>query len=123
MSEVLVLAARGLVGGALVVAFALVGEMMTPKAFSGLFSAAPSVAVPSLALTVAADGVAKAREETVGMVVGGIVMGACCVVAAAAIPPATRPGGFGGRLGGMERRGPGPLLVGVHRCPLNPATL
>jgi ABC-type spermidine/putrescine transport system permease subunit I len=35
MGEIGVLALRGLAGGALVVVFALIGEVVTPKAFSG----------------------------------------------------------------------------------------
>src|SRR2546423_9938183 len=81
-----VLALRGLAGGTLVVVFSLVGEVVSPKAFSGLFSAAPSVAVASLAITLAFDDAEKARQATIGMVVGGVGMAACCVLAAAAIP-------------------------------------
>ena len=54
MGDIGVLALRGLAGGALVVVFALIGEVVTPKAFSGLFSAAPSVAFASLAITIVA---------------------------------------------------------------------
>ena len=78
MGDVGVLALRGLAGGTLVVVFALIGEVVAPKAFSGLFSSAPSVAVASLAIT--------AREDSIGMVVGALGMTACCVLAAAAIP-------------------------------------
>ena len=86
MGDVGVLALRGLAGGVLVVVFALVGEVVTPKAFSGLFSAAPSVAIASLVITAIAEGVSKARQDSVGMVVGSLAMAGCCVVAAAAIP-------------------------------------
>jgi hypothetical protein len=81
-----VLALRALAGGTLVVVFALIGEVVSPKAFSGLFSAAPSVAVASLAITVAAEGTAKARQGSVGMVAGGVGMAACCILAAVAVP-------------------------------------
>jgi len=86
VAEIGVLALRGLAGGALVVVFSLIGEVVTPKAFSGLFSAAPSVAVASLAVTIVAENVFKARQASIGMVVGSAAMAACCVVAAAAIP-------------------------------------
>jgi hypothetical protein len=86
MEELGLLALRGLAGGGLVVIFALIGEVVAPKAFSGLFSSAPSVAVASLAITVGFESVARARQESVGMVTGGIGMAACCVVSAAAIP-------------------------------------
>lgn len=86
LSDLGVLALRGLAGGALVVVFATIGEIVSPKAFSGLFSAAPSVAVASLAITIATDGSAKAWEASVGMVVGAVGMMVCCIVAAVAIP-------------------------------------
>jgi hypothetical protein len=85
-ADIGVLALRGLAGGALVVVFALIGEVASPKAFSGLFSAAPSVAVASLAITVVAESADKARQASIGMVVGGVAMVACCVVAVVVIP-------------------------------------
>src|SRR5438270_14077920 len=86
MADIAVLAMRGLAGGTLVVVFALVGEVVSPKAFSGLFSAAPSVALASLTLTVMLEGTGKARQDSVGMVIGAVGMRACCVVALCAIP-------------------------------------
>ena len=86
MGEIGLLALRGLAGGSLVVVFALIGEVISPKAFSGLFSAAPSVAVASLAITIVAESPAKARQGSIGMVVGGVALAASCVLAAVAIP-------------------------------------
>lgn len=86
MNEVGILALRGLAGGSLVVLFALISEIAKPKAFAGLFAFAPSVAVASLTITVIADGVTKARQASIGMVVGGVGMAACCVIAVGAIP-------------------------------------
>jgi hypothetical protein len=86
MEEVGILALRGLAGGALVVTFALVSEVTRPKLFSGLFAAAPSVALASLAITVVSDGTAKAEKASVGMAVGAVGLAACAVVAAAVIP-------------------------------------
>ncbi len=86
LKEIGVLALRGLAGGLLVVLFALVCEAVKPKAFSGLFASAPSVAVASLAITVIVDGAQRAHQASVGMVVGGLAMMACCVLAATAIP-------------------------------------
>lgn len=86
MGNIALIAMRALAGGTLVVVFALIAEVLTPKAFSGLFSAAPSVAFASLSLTIGFEGVAKARLETVGMVIGGIGMVAACVVATVSIP-------------------------------------
>ena len=93
MHDLGVLAVRGLAGGTLVVVFALVSEMVTPKAFSGLFAAAPSVAFASLAVTIVAESSAKARQASIGMVIGGIAMGASCIVAAVAIPRIKSLGG------------------------------
>lgn len=86
VSDLGVLALRGLAGGALVVVFALIGETVSPKAFAGLFSSAPAVAVASLAITIAAEGPAKARESSIGMVVGSIAMVVSCIIAVMAIP-------------------------------------
>jgi hypothetical protein len=88
MRDLGVLALRGLAGGGLVVVFALIGEIVRPKAFSGLFSSAPSVAVASLAITAGFETVGKARQAAIGMVIGGLGMAACCVAAAAVIPRA-----------------------------------
>jgi hypothetical protein len=47
---------RFLVGGAVVSVFALIGDVLKPKSFAGLFGAAPSVALATLGLTVATKG-------------------------------------------------------------------
>lgn len=86
MKEVGVLALRGLAGGTLVVCFALISEALKPKAFAGIFAAAPSVAIASLAITVLTDGPTKARHASMGMVAGGVGMAVCCIVAVATIP-------------------------------------
>jgi hypothetical protein len=86
VSDVGVIALRGLAGGTLVVVFAVIGEATSPKAFSGLFSAAPSVAVASLLITLVVESASKARLDAVGMVVGGVGMAACCAAAAVAVP-------------------------------------
>ncbi len=86
MTDVGILALRALAGGSLVALFALVSEVVKPKAFSGLFSAAPSVAIAGLAITVVHEGAAEARQGSVGMVVGAIGLAGCCVIAVGAIP-------------------------------------
>ena len=86
MHDVGILALRGLAGGTLVVTFALIGEVVTPKAFSGLFSCAPSVAIASLVITVMSQSTTKARLDSIGMVVGALGMTVCCVLAAVSIP-------------------------------------
>lgn len=86
MKEVGILALRGLAGGTLVVLFALISEAVKPKAFAGIFAAAPSVAVASLAISVLTDGAGTSRLASTGMVVGGVGMAACCTIAVATIP-------------------------------------
>lgn len=86
MNTLGILALRALAGGALVVAFALISEIVKPKAFAGLFAAAPSVATASLAITVIAEGASKARQASTGMAAGAVGMAACCALAAAVIP-------------------------------------
>jgi uncharacterized membrane protein (GlpM family) len=81
--DVLMLALKGLAGGALVTAFALLSEGLSPKRFAGLFSAAPAVAIASLALVLLDKGAADADRNAVGMIAGAAGMAA---YAAAAVP-------------------------------------
>ena len=48
-------------------AFAVFGTVLKPKSFAGLFGAAPSVALATLALTVATDGKSYAAIEARSM--------------------------------------------------------
>ena len=63
---------RFFVGGLVVSSFAIIGEILKPKSFAGLFGAAPSVALATLGLTVAAEGPLYAAAEARSMVVGAI---------------------------------------------------
>lgn len=65
---------RFLVGGALVSVFALLGDLFEPKSFSGLFGAAPSVAIATLALTIHAHGAAYASTEARSMTIGALAL-------------------------------------------------
>jgi len=65
---------RFIVGGAVVSAFALVGDLLNPKSFAGLFGAAPSVALATLALTVGKQGKEYASLEARSMIVGAIAL-------------------------------------------------
>lgn len=67
MTEILV---RFLVGGAVVSAFSVIGDSLKPKSFAGLFGAAPSVALATLALTVSSDGATYAAREAHSMMAG-----------------------------------------------------
>jgi hypothetical protein len=61
---------RFVVGGVVVSGFALLGDLLKPKSFAGLFGAAPSVALATLALTVMKDGKAYASTEGRSMILG-----------------------------------------------------
>lgn len=63
---------RFFVGGLVVSSFAVIGEILKPKSFAGLFGAAPSVALATLGLTVAGEGRLYAASEARSMVVGAI---------------------------------------------------
>jgi hypothetical protein len=66
------MALRLLIGGLAVSAFALLGDVFKPKRFAGLFGAAPSVALATLGLTVAAHGKAYAASEARSMTAGAL---------------------------------------------------
>ena len=62
---------RFVVGGLVVSAFAIIGDLLKPKSFAGLFGAAPSVALATLSLTVATEGGAYAQKANMYSVVRG----------------------------------------------------
>lgn len=63
---------RFLIGGAVVSLFALLADLLRPKGFAGLFAAAPSVALATLAIAGVHDGRAYAAIEARSMVAGEI---------------------------------------------------
>jgi uncharacterized protein DUF3147 len=65
---------RFVLGGMIVSAFALIGEVVRPKTFAGLFGAAPSVALTSLGLAFASGGGARAAIETRSMPAGALAL-------------------------------------------------
>jgi hypothetical protein len=66
---------RFLVGGVVVATFSALGDTLKPKSFAGLFGAAPSVALATLALTVAKDGVHYTTLEARSMLAGAVALG------------------------------------------------
>jgi hypothetical protein len=72
---------RILFGGMFVSAFAILSDVLKPKRFAGLFGAAPSVALATLALTVKTQGKLYAAVETRSMVAGSVafLLYATCV--------------------------------------------
>src|SRR5581483_4918791 len=65
---------RFLVGGIAVSLFAVIGDVLRPKSFAGLFGAAPSIAIATLALTVAKEGNAYAATETRSTILGAVAL-------------------------------------------------
>jgi uncharacterized membrane protein (GlpM family) len=65
---------KGLAGGSLVVAFAVLSEVVAPKRFAGLFGAAPAVAIAGLGLVLLSKGAHDARENSIGMIAGCLGM-------------------------------------------------
>lgn len=71
MREILI---RFLIGGVTVSSFALLGDLFKPKSFAGLFGAAPSVALATLALTILSDGAQYAAIEATSMMAGAVAL-------------------------------------------------
>lgn len=63
-------------GGVVVASFALLGQAFRPRTFGGLFGAAPSVAIASLAATFGEHGSAYVRDEARTMILGAIAFAA-----------------------------------------------
>lgn len=71
MTELVV---RFLIGGAVVSAFAMIGDIFQPKSFAGLFGAAPSVALATLGLTILSSGREFAAQEGRTMIAGAVAL-------------------------------------------------
>lgn len=65
-----------MIGGVVVSAFALVGDLFSPKSFGGLFGAAPSVALGTLGLTLLKEGRGYTALECRSMLVGAVALAA-----------------------------------------------
>jgi uncharacterized membrane protein (GlpM family) len=63
---------RFIIGGAIVSVFAIIGDVLKPKSFAGLFGAAPSVALATLTLTITSESLSYARMEARSMMAGAI---------------------------------------------------
>jgi hypothetical protein len=71
---------RFLVGGLVVSSFAMLGELLRPKSFAGLFGAAPSVALATLGIAVYQHGPDYAALQTRAMMAGAIALACYSVV-------------------------------------------
>lgn len=80
MKDVLLVAIRALLGGTLVVAFSLLGEILRPKSFAGIFAAAPSIALASLIVLGLVEGSAALVLAASGMIVGAIAFAVALLV-------------------------------------------
>jgi uncharacterized membrane protein (GlpM family) len=65
---------RFLIGGGLVAVFSLLGDVLRPKGFAGLFAASPSVALASLVLTGTYESPAVASASAHSMIAGAIAL-------------------------------------------------
>jgi len=63
---------RFIIGGLVVSAFAIVGDLLKPKSFAGLLGAAPSVALATIGLTILSEGRSYAAVEGRSMMAGAV---------------------------------------------------
>ena len=79
-SEMTEYVVRFLVGGAVVSAFAMLGDVLRPKSFAGLFGAAPSVALATLGIAIYPHGAGYAALQSQTMMAGAIALAVYSVV-------------------------------------------
>jgi hypothetical protein len=65
---------RFIVGGAFVSAFAMLGDILRPKSFAGLFGAAPSVALATLGIAIYQHGAGYAAVQSQAMMAGAVAL-------------------------------------------------
>lgn len=63
---------RFIVGGIVISTFAVMGDVLKPQSFAGLFGAAPSVALATLSLTILSRGKPYAAVEARSMIAGAL---------------------------------------------------
>ena len=73
---------RFFIGGAVVSSFAILGDILQPKTFAGIFAAAPSVGLGTLALAYASHGATYVSFEARSMVLGALAFIVYSVAAA-----------------------------------------
>jgi uncharacterized membrane protein (GlpM family) len=66
-------------GGAFVLLFAALAQTLSPKRFAGILSAAPSVALAGLLVTLLSTGVADAAASLRGMAIGAAAFVGYCL--------------------------------------------
>jgi uncharacterized membrane protein (GlpM family) len=85
VSAVAEIAVRFAMGGLVISLFALLGEVFQPKTFAGIFGAAPSVALVSLAIAFSSHGPSYAATECRTMVYGAVALAVYGIACAAMI--------------------------------------
>ena len=71
---------RFLIGGAVVSAFSMLGDILKPKSFAGLFGAAPSVALATLGIAIYQHGAPYASSQGLSMMAVAIALLAYSIV-------------------------------------------
>lgn len=72
---------RFLVGGVVVSLFAMLGDILRPRSFAGLFGAAPSIALATVGLTIHKEGELYAAQEAQSMLLGAVAFFVYAVLA------------------------------------------
>jgi uncharacterized protein DUF3147 len=67
---------RFIAGGVAVSAFAVLGDIVRPKSFAGLFGAAPSIALATILITLSQKGAPFVAVEGRSMIVGAVALAA-----------------------------------------------
>lgn len=76
---------RFVLGGAIVSAFAFLGELLEPKTLSGVFGAAPSVAIATLALAFRTHSPEHVATEARAMIIGCAALLIYCMACVALV--------------------------------------
>jgi hypothetical protein len=71
---------RFFAGGLFVSAFAILGDVLRPKSFAGLFGAAPSIALATLTMAFFKEGSAYVAVEGRSMMLGAVALSFYCIV-------------------------------------------
>lgn len=83
--EIVLILAKAVIGGTMVVVFAMVGEALQPRRLGGITSAAPSIAIAGLIIALLASGASAAANLAMGMTAGAVALIAWCLVGASAV--------------------------------------
>jgi hypothetical protein len=79
-SEMTEYVVRFVAGGVVVSAFAMLGDVLRPKSFAGLFGAAPSVALVTLGIAIYQHGASYAGSQSLSMMAGAVALAVYSVV-------------------------------------------